>query len=175
MSVLDLTQPLFDGMPVFPGDPEVKIQQIHHLETEGWNLRTLFLTTHIGTHVNAPVHMVAQGEALDDFDPAAFMGPAELYRSEMPFDPNSGVIFTTTNITEKIANDLIKNPPKFVGLSEDFEFDLAIEKLLLEHKIISFENLANTGKLPPKFEFIGLPLKLRGGDGSPVRAVAVVP
>jgi kynurenine formamidase len=175
MSVLDLTQPLFDGMPVFPGDPEVKIDQVHHLETEGWNLHTLFLTTHIGTHVNVPQHMVAGGMTLDDFDPAAFMGKAELYRPEMSFDSTVGVIFTTTNITEKIANDLIKNPPKFVGLSEDFEFDLAIEKLLLEHKIISFENLANTDKLPPQFKFIGLPLKLRGADGSPVRAIAVVP
>lgn len=175
MPVLDLTQPLFDGMPVFPGDPEVKIDQVHRLETEGWNLRTLFLTTHIGTHVNVPVHMVLDGVDLDAFSPEVFMGPAELYRPEMSFDSIVGVIFTTTNITEKIANDLIKNPPKFVGLSEDFEFDLAIEKLLLEHKIISFENLANTDQLPPQFEFIGLPLKLRGGDGSPVRAVAVVP
>lgn len=174
MPVIDLTQSLFDGMPVYPGDPEVKIDQVHQLEREGWNLRTLFLTTHIGTHVNVPLHMVAEGASLDDFDPAAFMGRAELYRHDMSFNSAIGVIFTTTNITEEITNDLIKNPPKFVGLSENFEFDLAIEKLLLEHKIISFENLANTGELPPTFEFIGLPLKLQGGDGSPVRAVAVV-
>lgn len=175
MPVIDLTQSLFNGMPVFPGDPEVKITQVHHLDTEGWNLRTLFLTTHLGTHVNLPVHMVADGASLDAYDPAAFMGRAELYRPDMVFDPRVGVIFTTTNITQTIAQDLVQNPPKFVGLSEIFEFDLAIEKLLLEHKIISFENLANTALLPVQFEFIGLPLKLQGGDGSPVRAVAVVP
>ena len=38
-------------MTVFPGDPEVKIEQIHSLEKEGWRLRYLQFSSHIGTHV----------------------------------------------------------------------------------------------------------------------------
>ena len=62
MRIIDLSQPLYNKMPVFPGDPDVLIQEIHSLEKEGWNLRSLTLTTHTGTHVNIPYHMVAGGE-----------------------------------------------------------------------------------------------------------------
>ena len=73
-----------------------------------------------------------------------------------------------------IARELIKTPPKFVGLSKKFEFDIEVEKILLAHDIISFENLTNTDQLPPAFTFYGFPLRVRGGDGSPVRAVAII-
>jgi kynurenine formamidase len=39
-------------------------------------------------------------------------------------------------------------------------------------------NIENLGDLSPvagkRFRFIGLPLRIRGGSGSPIRAVAVV-
>lgn len=173
MSVIDLTLPLYDGMPVYPGDPEVKITQVHHLATEGWNMATACFPTHIGTHVNVPIHMVNKGKTLDDFPLDAFFGLAELYHPGQTFSPQRGVIFATHNITSEIADQLIKTPPKFIGLAAEFEFDIAIEKRLLEHNIISFENLANTTQLPPSFRFYGLPLRLQAGDGSPVRAFAI--
>ncbi len=39
MRIVDLSQSLYDKMPVYPGDPEVSIQEIHKLDKEGWNLR----------------------------------------------------------------------------------------------------------------------------------------
>lgn len=57
MKVIDLSQPLFDGMDVYPGDPEVSIKQIHNLDKEGWRLRYLQMSTHIGTHADAFAHM----------------------------------------------------------------------------------------------------------------------
>lgn len=41
--------------------------------------------------------------------------------------------------------------------------------------VIIVEGLARLHLLPPRFTFIGLPLKLTGGDGSPIRAAALVP
>lgn len=69
---------------------------------------------------------------------------------------------------------MIKYPPKFIGLSEKFEFDIAIEKLLLEKGIISYENLTNTKSLPESFTFYGVPLNIKESDGSPVRAFAII-
>lgn len=50
----------------------------------------------------------------------------------------------------------------------------AIHPFVLEHQLLIFENLTNLGELPEFFAFVAFPLKIRGGSGSPVRAVAFV-
>lgn len=174
MRIIDLTLELYDQMPVYPGDPEVLIKEIHTLDREGWNLRNLTITTHTGTHVNVPYHMVKDGKKLEEYELKSFFGKAVVYREGMEFDSNFGVIFTNRNIDRGLAESLIENPPKFIGLSSKFEFDVEIERMLLKKGIISFENLANTEKLPSEFTFYGLPLNIKGSDGSPVRAFAVL-
>ena len=86
---------------------------------------------------------------------------------------NKGVFFTVCNIDPTIAAQILQERPKFIGLSDKFEFDIAIEKQLLEAGILSFENLANTEKLPRAFQFYGVPLNIKESDGSPVRAFAL--
>ncbi len=170
MNIIDLSQKLFHKMPVYPGDPEVVVEEIHTLAKEGWNLRSLSLTTHIGTHVNVPYHMVEKGKRLSEFSLVAFCGEVELY----DISKYKEILFTTCNIDKTIANVLVKTPPKFIGLSEKFELDIALEKLLLEHDIISFENLTNTDKLPNQCMFYGMPLNIAEADGSPVRVFSLV-
>lgn len=46
--------------------------------------------------------------------------------------------------------------------------------ILLPKEIVIVESLANLDKVPDKFTFIGFPLHLKGRDGSPIRAVAMV-
>ncbi|MFH2085557.1 MAG: cyclase family protein [bacterium] len=57
MQIIDLSQSLYDHMPVYLGDPEVKIEQIHHLDKEGWHLSYLQTSSHIDTHADAFAHM----------------------------------------------------------------------------------------------------------------------
>ena len=46
---------------------------------------------------------------------------------------------------------------------------------LLGKEVYIVENLNNLDRLPPFCHFLALPLKIRDGSGSPVRAVALVP
>jgi kynurenine formamidase len=47
---------------------------------------------------------------------------------------------------------------------------------LLERNVPVFENLANLDRLPPRgFRVIALPMKIRGGSGGPLRAIAILP
>jgi len=174
MKIIDLSKTLYDHMPVYPGDPDVIIEQIQTFDKDGWNMKRIQINLHDGTHVNAPIHGTKDGKRLDQFYIDSFFGKSELYKPGMKFYHNKGVIFSSCNIDMKIANELIKFPPKFIGLSEKFEFDIAIEKLLLEKGIISFENLTNTEKLPESFTFYGVPLNIKEADGSPVRAFAII-
>lgn len=174
MKIIDLSQTIYDHMPVYPGDPDLVIEQIQTFAKDGWNVKRIHINSHDGTHVNVPIHGVKDGKNLDSYTVDNFFGKAELYKPEMKFYHNKGVIFSSFNIDKKIAEDLIKFPPKFIGLSEKLEFDITLEKLLLEKGIISFENLTNTEKLPQEFTFYGVPLNIKEADGSPVRAFAII-
>jgi len=174
MKIIDLSQELFTGMPVFPGDPEVKIEPVLTIEDGGWLVRRLEINSHDGTHVNLPAHVMTGGKTVNNFGIEEFVGDCEIYFEGMAMNEKVGVIFRDQNIDKGIAEQIKLQKPKFVGLSEEFEFDLEIEKDLLLNGIISYEKLANLKTLPNKFKFYGVPLKIRDGEGSPVRAFAVV-
>jgi len=58
------------------------------------------------------------------------------------------------------------------GESEDFP----VHRLASKHNLPGFENLANLGALPPTGAFVAaLPMKIAGGSGAPLRAVAFLP
>lgn len=69
---------------------------------------------------------------------------------------------------------------KAVGLdtpSVDFGQSKLFEshRVLFERNIPAFENLANLDQLPAKgFHVVALPMKIKGGSGGPLRAVAIV-
>ena len=74
---------------------------------------------------------------------------------------------------QKIAKEIKKARPRFVGLLNAFEWDVEIEKDLLKEDVV-IERIANTEKLPNEFMFYGMPLKIKDGDGAPIRAFAVI-
>lgn len=76
MKVIDLSHIIEDGMTVFPGTPAVRINQFSRVEKEGYAEKVLKLATHIGTHMDAPAHMIAGGKTLDTFKTGRFMGKA---------------------------------------------------------------------------------------------------
>ncbi len=172
MTTIDLTQQIYSGMPVFPGDPEVVVEDIQEYSKDGWNMKRLHINLHDGTHVNVPIHGTSNGVNLDAYSINDFIGESVLYESVEDIKPNVGIIFSTHDLNREIAEIIVKQKPKFVGLSDKFEFDIEIEKYLLENGIISFEKLTNTDKLPKYFTFYGVPLNIKQGDGSPVRAFA---
>ncbi len=49
-----------------------------------------------------------------------------------------------------------------------------IHPLVLEKQVLIIENLTNLERLPDFFLFAALPLKIAGGSGSPIRAVAIL-
>lgn len=78
MTWLDLSVPLGTGMPVYPGDPEVRITPALTVSGDGANVLALALGTHSGTHVDAPLHVNDGWEPLDSLPMAQFTGLVEL-------------------------------------------------------------------------------------------------
>jgi len=82
MRIIDLTHPLEPGMPVYPGTPPVKIEPLAAMEEDGFREARLHLTSHTGTHMDAPAHMLCGGKRLDELNPESFMGTARCLRAE---------------------------------------------------------------------------------------------
>jgi arylformamidase len=61
----DITVPLAPGLPAYPGDPPVAIDAVQRAGDAPYGLARLSLTTHSGTHVDAPAHFVAGGTTVD--------------------------------------------------------------------------------------------------------------
>ena len=176
MKVVDLSQTIFSGMKIYPGDPPAKIEPIHFLRQHGWRLRHLSFGSHTGTHVDVPVHMDAQGKTLDQLSLENFFGPARLVQNNAPFPAKIGLFFAAGLFDNQTAKKIIEARAPFIGLSVDCDFPVAIERKLLKSKIITFTDLINVNQLPKnkQFLFYGFPLKIKDGDGSPIRAVAVI-
>lgn len=63
--MIDLSQPILDGMTVYPGDPCVSVRPALTIGRDGAAVSALELGSHTGTHVDAPAHTVAGGLTLD--------------------------------------------------------------------------------------------------------------
>lgn len=171
MKIIDLSQTIHSDMPVYPGDPEVNVSLVHTYKTHSWTLRKLELSTHTGTHVDAFSHMHESLASLDEIPLERFFGEARVVSDKIPLKQGIGLFFVE-EISLEMLDTLLQAKPNFVGghLTE------ALERALLTNEIITYTNLINLEQLPfnCSFTFYGLPLKIQEGDGSPVRAIAIL-
>jgi arylformamidase len=77
LRIYDVTVPIAEVMPVWPGDSRVKIeQQASIARGDPFNLSRLSLSCHTGTHVDAPYHFVQGGVTVDNLSLDVLVGPA---------------------------------------------------------------------------------------------------
>lgn len=176
MNIVDLSQLLYDGMDVYPGDPETYIKQVHTLSKKGWRLRYLQFSSHIGTHVDAFSHMDKQGKTIDNIPIGRYIGKTVIVSKGQVFPKNVGLAFREGKLKLDIFEKLKKATPLFVITGNTAELDIELERKLLQNGILTITNLVNMENLPisKSFMFFGVPLKIKDGDGSPIRAFAVL-
>jgi arylformamidase len=66
MRVVDLTQPMTNGMPVMQGITPPRFRDLAEVAADGYAMSEYTFVNHTGTHVDAPAHQVAGGATLDD-------------------------------------------------------------------------------------------------------------
>lgn len=170
MRVIDLSATIEQGMKIYPNDPEVQIEVVHTHEQNGWELRKLSLGSHTGTHVDSFSHMVSHGKSLDQLPISRFFGEAVIVDIHRQFPRQIGLFFIE-HIGLELAERIIDAEPRFVGGN----IDEALQRALLQAGIITYTDLINLEEIPigKPFTFYGLPLKIKDGDGSPIRAIAI--
>ncbi len=77
--IIDLSHPIQNGMPVFPGDPETRIDPVATYDHDGYLVHSLALNSHTGTHLDAPRHFLPAGTPVDSPSVLeACIGPARV-------------------------------------------------------------------------------------------------
>jgi kynurenine formamidase len=225
--IIDLSQEIFSGMPVFPGLPEVEITV--HATHEEWDgitgsdvvspaVNRLDMGEHTGTHVDAMSHMARQyrGQSIDTMPLTMFytegicldlsqkgfqelIEPADLEHAlsaaGLEIQRGDTVLLYTDHYRRAFGTDDWHKGPgisieaaRWLGRQGIAAFGVEtaspgvrgvsnkeVHHLCGELGFTHYENMINLDRLigRGRFRFIGLPLRIRGGTGSPVRAVAV--
>src|ERR1051326_9534146 len=74
MNYVDLTHTFTPDMPVFPGDPGPELIKIADVAKEGFTDHQIKTAMHVGTHMDAPGHILAGGKFLHEYPPQKFFG-----------------------------------------------------------------------------------------------------
>jgi kynurenine formamidase len=225
--IIDLSQEIFAGMPVFPSHPQVRIDvHISHEQADdiaGSDIispavNRLELGEHTGTHVDAINHMARQyrGQSIDTMPLSMFytegicldlshMGrraliePVDLEqalkKAGLEIKAGDTALLYTDHYRRAFGTHDWEHGPgisaeaaRWLGGKEIAAFGVEtmapgvrhvsnreVHHICGEMGFTHYENLINLHLLVERgrFRFIALPLKIRGGTGSPVRAVAV--
>jgi arylformamidase len=84
MPIYDVTVPVCNELPTWPGDPGVQIDDWRILSKDGANVSGLCFGAHTGTHVDAPAHFIEGAAKVESLPLDSLIGEAEVI--EVPRD-----------------------------------------------------------------------------------------
>ncbi|HWI40639.1 MAG TPA: cyclase family protein [Verrucomicrobiae bacterium] len=203
MKIYDISVPLSPDTPTYPGDPPVEILPQARLETDGYATSRLSLSSHSGTHLDAPAHFLAGKGGIDTISPEVTCGRTlvvetaarEIGKAELDLPEIRGctrLLLKTPNsalwregaarpglsyLTVEGARFLAGSGVGLLGIDwlsvEEFGGDGEVHRELLGAGVAILEGIDLSQVPPGWYGLYCLPLKISGGDGAPARAILV--
>ncbi len=198
---IDLSHIFNNNMPVYPGDPEPELVKIASVGKDGFANHQLKTTMHVGTHMDAPAHMIQDGKYLSDYPAGKFFGRGVIIdaRGKPLADANllasheiqaGDIVIVNFGWAQNFGRD--EYYKKYPELTEAFAkklIDLGVSivgtdtpspdrppynahKILLSHDILIIENLTNLEALIGKTNFEIIALPAKfAAEAAPCRVV----
>jgi arylformamidase len=196
MTWQDVTRPLEDGMLVFSGEIKPEFHQEKH---GSYLISELLLSSHSGTHIDAPAHYLKTGDSIDKIPLGNLIGGCRIVDVS-----DSGIMITKDTLSGKIegaerillktlfsGKDSFKEDYPCLSLDgavyitscgircigidspsiESFVCDGSVHRHLLGSGCLIIELLDLSAVGSGEYEMIALPLRLKGLDGSPARVI----
>jgi arylformamidase len=200
MKWLDVSIPLKADTTVWPGDPAFEMSPGYRIAKGDFcNLSRLSISTHTGTHCDAPWHFLEGAKTLDEMDTDLFFGSATVIDvGDVPLihadDLGAAllpprVLLKTTNsrlsadgvfhknyvsLAPDAAQRMVEEGVNLVGIDylsiAAYDDQEPTHHILLRQKVLIIEGLRLAHIPPGPCEFIVLPLHILGADGAPCRA-----
>ncbi|AMO86001.1 Kynurenine formamidase [Solibacillus isronensis B3W22] len=198
---IDITQPMKNGMPNWPGDTPFSFEVGYTKQQTGSvNIGRMTTSLHTGTHADAPFHFNSEAETIEQLDVNVYIGDCVIVdcigqemvtaQSLEPVDfrsakrvllktieqPSAAFPQTIPVIHPNVAPFLKERGVILLGIDNPSVDPLDSKEVLAHHKLYEhgihiLEGLDLGHVQQGLYELIALPLKIAGADGAPVRAV----
>ncbi len=193
MRIFDISQEVL-GCRVFKGDPTPKSEKVFSIENgDLYNLSTISMCVHNGTHVDAPAHFISGGKTVSDFELDRFVGDCyvartdgfisaseaqEIFRKAQSLGACEKILIagaaTVTAEAAKAFRDagvrLLGNESQSVG---PIDAPMEVHLILLEADVILLEGLNLIGVDEGRYFLSAAPLNISGTEGAPCRAYLI--
>jgi arylformamidase len=174
---------------------------LYHERGDSSALSTIHGTAHLGAHADAFSHVVAGGATIDEMDLERYVGPCQVVRVDVgrgdtvtPAHLNVEIAAPRVLLATGTYPDSERFNEDFAALSVELvdmlhaagvvlvgvdtpsvdlfsSVEYECHRRLIGHGIAILEGLRLNAVEAGLYELIALPLRIVGGDGSPVRAV----
>ena len=126
MKIYDITFPISENVPVYAGDPNVKIEVAHSLKKgDAANVTQLCCGMHTATHVDAPNHFIDGTRKVHELELEKLIGAArviEIDKSVLAIEPEHlGNLSEVERVLFKTRNSEFWNEPE-KGFRKDFTY-----------------------------------------------------
>jgi arylformamidase len=146
--IWDISPPVREGTPVFPGDTPYRQRWAAELGPGcPVNVSELTLSPHAGAHADAPLHYDPQGASAGQLELDAYLGACRVIHA--------------IGVRPLIEWSHLEHATK----------DLPSHQVIRRRDLRVLENLVLDDVPEGDYELIALPLKLMSADASPVRAI----
>lgn len=138
--IIDLSHPINSYLPVFPGDPSPEIKALTSIEEKGYRVTELSLSSHIGTHIDSPAHILENGKFLGDYPLSSFYGKGKVLNcvNQKEID------------IETISNSLVEEIPDFLLLKTKWDENWDNENYYTNYPVLSIKAAEFLANLPIK-------------------------
>jgi arylformamidase len=199
MKIYDVTAPIFEGMPVYKNKPE-KQPKFSTVTNDYVTESRVDMDVHTGTHIDAPLHMVKNGETFETISLEKLVGTCKVFDvtnvedkilkadiTHLDIQENDFVLFKTKNsfdkafnfefiyVAEDAAQYLAEKKVRGVGIDalgvERSQPGHPTHKTLFGNNIIIIEGLRLKDVPEGQYFMVAAPLKLVGTDAAPARVL----
>ena len=187
MKIYDISRDLIKTPP-YPGDEPPRLHAVHRMKDgESYNLSRLETSMHAGTHVDAPLHFIADGKDIAAMPLNAFVGECvvltvpqtpldAMYFMKRPFAPRI-LLHGKGQLTESAIGYLYNQGCVLIGTDSQsvgsYSDELSVHVALLGYGVAVLENLELKNVPDGRYTLYAAPLKISGAEGAPCRAVLI--
>lgn len=191
MKIIDISKDVMTCQ-VFEGDPVPSLQQVKSINDDcDYNLGKIDMCLHNGTHMDAPLHFLPNGNDITSFDPDVFFGPCVVVEVaeqmitgafvEEYFPRNAKRILIKSHgkavLHESAASELSHMGYVLVGTDamtvEPEGSDGRTHRMFMVDNVALLENLDLENVESGDYFLAAAPIKISGAEAAPVRALLV--